>query len=419
MKRERTYREDNGYDDDQYYDDRYDENDNYDNNKYDADDDYNDDNYDEHDEPPEKQHTDEKPQSSPPVTEQPAPEIKQQPLVYAGTFVGEYDENYQAAVLEQIRLAKARRARADKRARDKLHAEIFMITTAVIVLLILCSVIIHIGKRRREEETFVIQQPDTSSVQEELHDLPEPIEKKTAPPPVVGTTPYAGEAAGHTLIQKDGVTYVDGILLVNKTFPLPRNYAPGISQEAEQAFYAMAGDAWTNYGVGLWQNSGYRTYDEQEAKYSEYAAERGLEEADKVSARPGHSEHQTGLCYDVNSTDFSFADTFEAQWLEEHCAEYGFIVRYPKGKEKVTGYDYEPWHLRYVGVEVAQEMQSKGLCLEEYLNVTSKYENSPDNEDFLKSHEKYKDIKPDDSSAAEEQTDYGYDNGYYDYGYGY
>ena len=119
LKRERTYREDNGYDDDQYYDDRYDENDNYDNNKYDADDDYNDDNYDEHDEPPEKQHTDEKPQSSPPVTEQPAPEIKQQPLVYAGTFVGEYDENYQAAVLEQIRLAKARRARADKRARGK------------------------------------------------------------------------------------------------------------------------------------------------------------------------------------------------------------------------------------------------------------------------------------------------------------
>jgi D-alanyl-D-alanine carboxypeptidase len=187
---------------------------------------------------------------------------------------------------------------------------------------------------------------------------------------------------------------------VNKTFSLPKDYAPGISPEAEQAFYAMAAAAWTNYGVSLWQNSGYRSYEEQEAKYNEYAAERGLEEADKVSARPGHSEHQTGLCYDINSTEFSFADTFEAQWLDEHCAEYGFIVRFPKGKEMITGYEYEPWHLRYVGVELAQTIHSQGLCLEEYLNVTSNYENSPDNEAFLKSHEQFMENKPDENAAA-------------------
>jgi D-alanyl-D-alanine carboxypeptidase len=108
-----------------------------------------------------------------------------------------------------------------------------------------------------------------------------------------------------------------------------------------------------------------------------------------VSARPGHSEHQSGLCIDVNSTDFSFGSTAEAAWLEEHCAEYGFIIRFPEGKEDITGYEYEPWHIRYVGVETAQEITAQGLCLEEYLNVTSDYANSPDNERFLQNYSEY------------------------------
>jgi D-alanyl-D-alanine carboxypeptidase len=84
----------------------------------------------------------------------------------------------------------------------------------------------------------------------------------------------------------------------------------------------------------------------------------------------------------VNSTEFSFGETEEAQWLAEHCAEYGFIIRFPEGKEDITGYSYEPWHIRYVGVEAAQAITSSGLCLEEYLGVTSDYADSPDCEEF-------------------------------------
>ena len=349
-----------------------------------------------------------------------------EPLEYKGTFTGEYSEDYQAAVLEQIRLAKIRRARADKRARDKLHAEIVMISAAVVVLILICSIIIHVGKRKKESESFVVEEP-SSSVAEPLKDLPEPIKKKTEPP-VVGTTPFAGEAAGHDMKQDKGVTYVDGILIVNKTFPLPKDYAPGPSQEAEDAFYAMAGAAWAD-GIGLWQNSGYRTYAEQDALFCEYADMNGLEEADAFSARPGHSEHQTGLAYDVNTANYGFIGTPEAYWIEAHCAEYGFIVRFPQGKEKITGYDYEPWHIRYVGVELAQKLQASGQCLEEYLNITSKYENAPNAGDFLKTHPQYKHQVPPDNSAVQQDAqagqdvqpaqDYTGDNGYTDYGYDY
>jgi D-alanyl-D-alanine carboxypeptidase len=177
-------------------------------------------------------------------------------------------------------------------------------------------------------------------------------------------------------------------MIVNKTFGLPSDYAPGLDSEASEAFNSMAAQAWSE-GITLWICSGYRSYSEQETLFEGYASQRGLSEADSVSARPGYSEHQSGLCMDVNTTDFSFAGTAEAQWLEEHCAEYGFIIRFPEGKESITGYEYEPWHIRYVGVEAAQAIMSQGLCLEEYLNVTSDYADSPDNEKFLQQYSEY------------------------------
>ena len=88
---------------------------------------------------------------------------------------------------------------------------------------------------------------------------------------------------------------------------------------------------------------------------------------------PGSSEHQTGLTIDVSAQsvsyrlDQSFGDTKEGKWLAKHCHEYGFIIRYPEGKTHITGYDYEPWHLRYVGVDTAKEITGSGLTLEEYL----------------------------------------------------
>ena len=98
-----------------------------------------------------------------------------------------------------------------------------------------------------------------------------------------------------------------------------------------------------------------------------------MEAADTYSARAGHSEHQTGLAFDLNSLEESFGETREGIWLREHCWEYGFIIRYPKGKESITGYMYEPWHVRYLGKSAAKSVFESGLCLEEYLNVTSAY----------------------------------------------
>ncbi len=185
------------------------------------------------------------------------------------------------------------------------------------------------------------------------------------------------EAVGHKLEVKDGITYVDGIMIVNKTFSLPATFSPGLDKTAEDAFNEMASAAWGE-GISLFICSGFRTYREQEMLYNNYAAQRGVEEADRVSSRAGHSEHQSGLCMDVNTTDFDFAGTKEAVWLANNCADYGFIIRFPIGKENITGYAYEPWHIRYVGKEAAKEITDQDICLEEYLNVSSDYKNSSD-----------------------------------------
>ena len=100
----------------------------------------------------------------------------------------------------------------------------------------------------------------------------------------------------------------------------------------------------------------------------------GKTEADRVSARPGHSEHQLGLAIDVNSCYNSFADTKEGKWLAANCYKYGFILRYPSyAAEKYTGYAYEPWHIRYLGEELALKVTQSGLTLEQYLGIDSRY----------------------------------------------
>ena len=100
----------------------------------------------------------------------------------------------------------------------------------------------------------------------------------------------------------------------------------------------------------------------------------GKEQAERVSARPGYSEHQLGLAIDVNSCYYDFADTAEAKWLAKNCCKYGFILRYPSyASEKITGYAYEPWHIRYLGKELAKKVFDSGLTLEEYLGIDSRY----------------------------------------------
>ncbi len=168
------------------------------------------------------------------------------------------------------------------------------------------------------------------------------------------------------------LTYIDGILIVNKTYALPKTYAPGWETEASGPLWQMIAAAKQD-GIELWMTSGYRSWADQNYIYNGYVARDGQEEADTYSARPGHSEHQTGLAYDLNDLPSNFGETLEGIWVAENCHKYGFIIRYPKGKEKITGYIYEPWHIRYLGIEKATEVYESGLCLEEFLGITSCY----------------------------------------------
>lgn len=168
------------------------------------------------------------------------------------------------------------------------------------------------------------------------------------------------------------LTYIGGILIVNKTYALPADYAPGVDETAQAAFNEMQAAA-ADEDLNIYISSGYRSYDYQAGLYQRYVDKDGKAEADRYSARPGHSEHQTGLAFDLNSIDNSFADTKEGKWVLRNCYKYGFIIRYPADKEDVTGYMWEPWHIRYLGKETAQSVYDSGLCLEEYLGITSQY----------------------------------------------
>lgn len=146
-----------------------------------------------------------------------------------------------------------------------------------------------------------------------------------------------------------------------------------LSAKAIAAFkklYAAAAAA----GQPFYVTSSYRSYDKQVATYNRWIATSGQAEADTYSARPGYSEHQTGLAFDVAATGCTlncFGSTPQYQWLQKHAADYGFIQRYHTGHELVTGYKAEEWHYRYVGVEVAKDMRVKGVkTLEEYWNMS-------------------------------------------------
>ncbi|URN93636.1 MAG: D-alanyl-D-alanine carboxypeptidase family protein [Candidatus Pristimantibacillus lignocellulolyticus] len=179
-------------------------------------------------------------------------------------------------------------------------------------------------------------------------------------------------------------------VLVNKQNKLPDDYNPAdlvypdvafifnekidkrkMRKEAagalEEMFAAAKKDSIHLAGV-----SAYRSHATQTALFERYVKKDGLEKARTYSAYPGTSEHETGLSIDVSGSDGKcaaedcFGDTDEAVWLEKHAPEYGYIIRYPKGQDAITGYKYEPWHIRYVGKEIAQEIADQGITLEEY-----------------------------------------------------
>lgn len=213
-------------------------------------------------------------------------------------------------------------------------------------------------------------QPVDATLSQEEEPMEEPKEQQE---PVEEQEPeIVPEEPTHVIEVIDGCTYADGVLIVNKSYTVPREYGNGITADTQAAFDAMQAAA-AQEGLTLFICSGFRSYDYQNTLYSNYVARDGQAAADTYSARPGHSEHQTGLALDINSTDGSMATSAEGLWLAEHCAEYGFVIRYPKGKEQITGYMYEPWHIRYLGTELAVELTEAGLTVEEYFGLTSEY----------------------------------------------
>ncbi|MDF2543089.1 MAG: vanXY [Herbinix sp.] len=173
--------------------------------------------------------------------------------------------------------------------------------------------------------------------------------------------------------------------LVNKYNQLPGDYIPGdleeitqrysskcllLRRDARKAYEEMSREAEED-GILLDAISTFRSYPYQKQVYfKNLTPDISLEEyqkiRDKVSARPGHSEHQTGYAVDINDLEQTFEDTPESRWLMNNAYRYGFILRYPKGKEHITGYDYEPWHYRYVGINISKDLHCSDLTYDEY-----------------------------------------------------
>lgn len=179
-------------------------------------------------------------------------------------------------------------------------------------------------------------------------------------------------------------------VLINKQLALPEDYEPKdlvypdvrftfkeqiekrmMRKEAAAALEELFAGAEKD-GIYLAGVSAYRSHKTQTALFNRYVAKDGEELAKTYSAVPGHSEHETGLAIDVSGSDGKcaaescFGDTKEAAWLADHAVDYGFIIRYPEGKESITGYKYEPWHLRYVGKEISTDIGERDITLEEY-----------------------------------------------------
>lgn len=172
------------------------------------------------------------------------------------------------------------------------------------------------------------------------------------------------------VVGEDGATYVGGIVIANKAITLPPEYGSDLSLDEVYPEVSAALDEMNAASEHQYVNkSGYRSYYDQQAIFQNYCDMYGYDEADTFSSQAGHSEHQTGLTMDLDAFEESYGDTPEGIWLADNCWKYGFIIRYPKGKEDITGYTYEPWHVRYLGKSTAKLVFYSGLTLEEFLDV--------------------------------------------------
>ena len=195
-------------------------------------------------------------------------------------------------------------------------------------------------------------------------------EEKTVQEGTVGSKSQEASQKKAEVVNKGDYYSVQGkydeIVIANKHYPLSKDYNPGENPTAKAELLKLIA-AMQQAGFPISDNySGFRSYETQTQLYQDYVNKDGKAEADRYSARPGYSEHQTGLAFDLIGTNGDLVtEEKAAQWLLDHAADYGFVVRYLKGKEKETGYMAEEWHLRYVGKE-AKDIAASGLSLEEY-----------------------------------------------------
>ena len=195
-------------------------------------------------------------------------------------------------------------------------------------------------------------------------------EEKTVQEGTVGSKSQEASQKKAEVVNKGDYYSVQGkydeIIIANKHYPLSKDYNPGENPTAKAELLKLIA-AMQEAGFPISDHySGFRSYETQTQLYQDYVNKDGKAEADRYSARPGYSEHQTGLAFALIGTDGDLVtEEKAAQWLLDHAADYGFVVRYLKGKEKETGYMAEEWHLRYVGKE-AKDIAASGLSLEEY-----------------------------------------------------
>ena len=198
--------------------------------------------------------------------------------------------------------------------------------------------------------------------------------KRTYITETTATVPQSNESHVTGKLTNNGSYYsvrgkYDDIIIVNKKHGLSKDYNPGENPTAKAAFVRLRDDM-INQGLNVGRSySGFRSYDYQKTLYDNYVSRDGQAAADRYSARPGFSEHQTGLVFDLTDKSGNLLEDARAsQWLKDNAHNYGFIVRFQAGKEASTGYMPEAWHIRYVGKE-AKDIHDSGLSLEEYFGI--------------------------------------------------
>jgi len=240
------------------------------------------------------------------------------------------------------------------------------------------------GDKPGDEKPSTGEQPDQSTGEQPDQNTGEQPDKNTEEQPDENSGDQPDEMTAEEAAEK-GM-----LILVNKSHPIDKDYKPDdlvkikyfvsdrsettryMRAEAAEAFHKLVDKAAEN-GMELKMTTAYRSYNFQKILFDNYVAKEGEEAANQYSARPGQSEHQTGLSVDVSSPSVGYqlsddyGNTEEGKWLAENAYRFGFIIRFPKGKEEITGYQYEPWHIRYVGLTAAKEIYEQNLTLEEYL----------------------------------------------------